>query len=405
MKRLFRFFIFIFSFFIAVHSADAQTKRQVLEQKRQALQKEVNQINKLLSSNKKEKQSIVTKAEDLDRKIKVTESLIRTNNEEANLLTREINDNQNKISMLQKELAELKEDYARMIRQTYKSRSKQSRLMFLFSSESFLQAYKRVQYLKQYSKYRKKQGEKIKAKSKELEDLNEELLAQKKDKEKLLVQNKATKDKLQVDKKELQTLIAEANKKGSKYRKEIEQRQKSIAEINAEIKKIIAAAIARENKKKGSKSSSEFKLTPEAKALAKSFESNKGKLPWPLKQGNVVMGFGKQKSSLVSSIPIQSNGIRIQTNENEPVKAVFDGQVLQIQVVRGSNKAVFIQHGNYITLYSNLSQIDVHRGDAVITGQIIGKVGVSVTNGRPILRFGIYKNVTPLNPLLWILKR
>ncbi len=386
------------------YSTQAQNKRQELEQRRQELRQEIQQITKLLNSNKKHKHSVLTKAGNINRRIRATEKLIRTNNQALNLLTDKINTNQSKIKALRKELEKLKADYARIIRQSYKSHSKQSRLMFLFSSDSFLQAYKRLQYMKQYADYREQQGEKIKKQTKELQQLNLDLAHQKDDKEKLLAKNRATKKQLQEDKGVQEALLATINKKGSSYQQQIKSKQKAIAHIDAQIQRIIREAIAAENKKKGSSSTSAFKLTPEAKALAASFRSNKGKLPWPLKHGNVVVRFGKHPSPLVKSIPIQSNGIRIATNPQEPVHTVFKGKVLKIQVIRGANKIVLVQHGDYITIYGNLDKIYVHTGQTVSTGQLLGRVGLSPTTQQPTLFFEIFKNMKYLNPLHWIVR-
>lgn len=405
MKSIPRYLILLATFILLSQSAEAQSKRETLEQKRQELRAQIKKINALLSSNKEEKQSIITKAGDLERRIRATEELIKTNNESANLLSRKINNNQKKITSLREELKKLKTDYAQITRRSYKSRSKQSRLMFLFSSENFLQAYKRLQYLKQYADYREEQGEKIKVKAKKLQALNSELSEQRNAKKALLAKNRTTKKQLEEDKIQQEALLAKIRKKGNRFRSKIKNKQQEIAKMNAEIKAIIQASIAKENEKKGSSSKSKFKMTPEAKALAANFKANKGKLPWPVKSGEVVMRFGRHPSPLVPTIPIQSNGIRIVTNKEEPVHAVFDGEVFRIQIIPGANKAVYIRHGNYITIYNNLSTINVHNGDTVTTGDRIGRVGVSISTHRSTLYFFVYKNIEALNPLSWIINR
>lgn len=402
----FRTVLVVLLIFLMAGSTYAQSgKRSQLEKKRQELKEEIRQINNLAATNRKKKESIVTKASDLERKIRATEELIRVNNQEANLLTREIDVNQQKIKTLQKELEELKEDYAKMIQKSYKNHSKQSRIMFLFSSDNFLQAYKRLQYMKQYANYRSAQGEKIKEQTQELKDLNVELEEQKKDKVKLLAETRETKNGLQKDKKEQESLIAEINKKGSEYQRQIKERQQEISKIDAEIQRLIREAIAAENKKKGSTSTSSFDLTPEAKALAASFEANKGKLPWPLKSGNITMYFGEHPSPLAKNVTVQSNGIRIETNENEPVYSIFKGKVIGIQVIKGANKSILIQHGNYISVYRNIDQVEVHKNQEVGTGDLLGRVGDRSDTHRPTLNFYIYKDTQFINPTQWIIKR
>lgn len=409
MNNLLRYLIVILLSLGTLQTVKAQDKRKQLEKKRQALREEIEQFNNLISSNKQEKQSVLSKAEDINHNIRLTEELIRANNQEANLLTREISENETKIKTLEKELEELKEDYSEIIRRSYKSKSKQSRLMFLFSSENFLQAYKRLQYMKQYSKYREKQGLKIQEQTKELEELNEKLEEQKKEKEQILAETRERQNKLQGDKQELDKLIAEINQKGSKYRQQIEEKQQEVARIDAEIKEIIRKRLEEENKKKGKRKGSKFEMTPEAKALAADFEANKGKLPWPLKQGNVTASFGKQHHDMAKNLSVNNNGIRIETDENESVLAVFNGEVMDIQGIKGSNPTVIVRHGSYFTIYRNLSSIDVKRGQKVSTGDKLGNVARSSTAGnRPTLFFYILEaegDFQYMNPMQWIISR
>lgn len=404
-KRYFTFLLVILVAFSGINSAQAQSKeRQELEKRRKELRQQINKISSLLTDNKQQKKSVLTEVEDLNKRINATENLIKVNNQEANLLTREINTNINKIDRLRKELKKLKEDYAKMIKKSYRSKSKQSRIMFLFSSESFLQAYKRLQYMKQYTNYREKQGKEIQQQTQELQKLNKDLVKQKKAKEALLVENRKTREKLRKDKEQQQTLVASIRKKEGEFEQQLSQKQKEVSKIDRQIEKLIKEAIAAENKKSGSKSSSKFELTPEAKALAANFTSNKGKLPWPVKSGVVSMRYGTHPHPVVKHIKIKSNGVRIETNEKEPVRAVFKGSVFKIQAIKGANKAVIVRHGNFMTVYNNLININVEVGDVLSTNQVIGKVGKHISTGRPTLLFLIYKNTKALDPSHWIYK-
>lgn len=185
----------------------SQNTRESLEERRIELREEIQKINSLRSSNKKKEKSVLTEVEDLVRQIRTTENLIKVTNQQANILTRDISSNTNKIHTLRKELESLKEDYSKMIQKSYKSKSQQSRVMFLLSSQNFLQAYKRLQYMKQYANYRKKQGDEIKIKSEELQGLNSNLLEQKKIKEKLIVENRSTRAQLEQNRKSQEVLI------------------------------------------------------------------------------------------------------------------------------------------------------------------------------------------------------
>lgn len=405
MKAKFFSPFLLFLFLLINFPGFSQTdERKELEQRRQELQQEIKRINNLRTSNLSKEKSILTEVADLDQQIRATENLIKVTNQQANLLTRQINANQKKIGDLREELKKLKEDYARMIRKSYKSKSQQSRIMFLLSSESFLQAYKRLQYMKQYANYRKKQGDEIKARTELLQELNQSLAEQKKTKDQLISQNRVTRSQLEKDRKSQQGLISTIRKKEGQYAAELRDKQRAIDKIDDAIEEIIAAAIAANNKKSGSTSRDVFELTPEAKALAAEFASNKGKLPWPVRSGVVSMHFGKQQHPVVKSITINSNGVRLDTEKGGKARAIFGGVVSEVQAVPGANKAVMLRHGDYISVYNNLSKIFVKKGDQVSIGQELGEVATSNASGKTTLHFLLYKNTEKLNPEEWIYK-
>ena len=181
-------------------------------------------------------------------------------------------------------------------------------------------------------------------------------------------------------------------------------KEKESQKIDKQIDKLIREAIARSNKNKSDKSSKGFILTPESKALAKKFELNKGKLPWPVSRGVVIQKFGTQPHPVVKTAKIKSNGIVIATEKNQKVKTVFEGKVLSVLQFRGSNPTVLVQHGNYITAYKNLSKVFVNKGDKVISNQYIGEVFTNTSTGKSSIQFSVFQKTTPLNPLFWILK-
>lgn len=416
------YFSLITLLLLCILNTNAQSKKQQeLEERRQEILKEINQYNQLISSNRKKEKSIVTVVEDLNYKVKVRQNLIKVTNDQANLLSREINTNQKEISHLRDQLKDLKEDYAAMVVKSYKSKSEQSRVMFLLSSENFKQAYKRLQYIRQYTKYQEQQGEEIKNKTQKLQELNTSLLQQKKDKDRLIQENRVAKAKLEEDMKEHQALVASIKKDLSKYTSQIKTKQQEVDKIDREIERLIREAIAEANRKalaeankngntttKETKaSSSGFALTPEAKILAANFESNKGKFSWPVEKGIVKTRFGTQPSPIDPSLTIKSNGVRIATEEGSKVRVVFEGTVSAVIAIKNSNPAVLIEHGNYFTVYKNLSKVYVKKGDKVSTKQVIGEVFTS-SNGETILSFSIYKvdskNSEYQDPSGWIYK-
>ncbi|MFD0931661.1 murein hydrolase activator EnvC family protein [Psychroflexus salinarum] len=396
-------YILLFITLTSSLSFQAQT-REELEAKRQAIQQEIDEINSIIKTTESKGKSALTEYEDLQKRIKATERLIQVNNQEANLLTREINANANKIDRLRNELEQLKADYEQMIQKSYKSKSSKSRIMFLFSSESFFQAYKRIQYMKQFAQYRKKQGEEVMIQTKTLQELNTTLFDQRRDQEKILAENRKTKSNLVSDKNNLEQLLVSINKQKEKYAQELKQKQQEVSRIDREIDRLIREAIAKENKKVGSDSKATFKLTPEAQALAKDFAQNKGKLPWPVKSGEVSMRFGERPHPIVKTIKIMSNGVRIDTEKNGKARAIFEGEVSQVSKIPGANVVVMIRHGDYLSVYNNLQKVFVKSGDKVARGEEVGEVGINSSSGKTTLIFQLFKNTNKLNPEQWIYK-
>ena len=400
-----RFTFTVLLLFLLLHFSgfSPSKKQQELEERRRELRREIQQIGVLLFEGKKEQKSALSLVEDLDFKIKVRKNLISITNQQANLLTREISSNQTKISKLRDKLKVLKADYAEMIVKSYKSRSDQNKLMFLLSSTTFQQAYKRLQYIKQYADYQKLQAELIKTETAKMQALNVELLAQKKNKQTLIEDNKRAKSILDKDREQQQTLIKAIKTNLSQFTTQLKTKQRESNRIDKEIRKIIQAAIAASNKKAGKSSKLKvFSLTPEQKILAANFTANKGKLPWPVVNGVVKLRYGNNPSPIDPSLTIKSNGVRIATSKGGQVRAVFDGVVQGIMTPKNGNNTIMIRHGNYITVYKNLSKFYVNKGDKVTTKQEIGEVITNKASGESILSFGIYKDSSTQNPSQWI---
>ena len=394
----------LFALFIST-SLNAQSQKQKeLEQRKQEILKEIDLINELQFKTRKKEKTILSKVEDVSYRVSVRKNLIKVTNQQANLLTREINKNQDDISRMREELKVLRDNYAEMIVKSYKSKNEQSRVMFLLSSNNFQQAYKRLQYIKQYADYQKKQGEIIKEKTLKLQQVNTELIAQKKEKQKLVDENIKAQKELEKELRQQEDLMKSVKKSINRYAAQVKEKQREADRIDREIEKIIREAIASSNKKAGTTSSTGFALTAEAKALAANFVSNKGKLPWPVEKGVVKLGYGKQPHPVVKSVTIQSNGVRIATEEQANVRAVYDGEVLAVQAMKRGNLTVLIQHGNYITVYKNLAKVFVKKGDKVKTKENIGQVFTNSSNGETVLSFSVFRESKTQNPAEWIYK-
>lgn len=403
------FFGLLLSSLLAVAQNDKQAE---LERQRRALMSQIEELSKLRQSNKKKEINVLSQVEDLASKIKTRENLIRVTNSQANLLTQKINQNINKISELRAELSKLKEDYAAMVQKSYKSKSSQSRIMFLLSSESFLQAYKRVQYMKQYSNYRKKQGDQIKERTTLLQETNTKLIDQKEEKQQLIAQNKREQEKLEDEKKQQDALIATIREKESSYAAQINKKQAEANRIDREIDRLIREAIAASKKESGATTTSEteikkgamptFALTPAAKALANDFASNKGRMDWPVERGRVYKKFGTSKHPTLPNITTYNSGVEIETAPGSVARAAFKGTVQQVQLIRGGGYTILIRHGNYLTVYQNLKNLKVKVNDQVSTKQALGEIAENSFNGKTILKFLVYKDSERLNPEDWI---
>lgn len=375
-----------------------------MEAKREQLQKEIEQINLLLFDQKEKKGNVLEQMEALNQKIDVRQRLIDVTNQQSNLLDRKINTNVNAISELRSALAKLKEDYALMIQKGYQSKIQQSKLMFLLSSENFFQAFKRLQYIKQYTDFRRKQGEEIVIKTDTLTQLNIALSVQRKQKERLIAENRSAKREMEQERNSQQTLLGSIRKDETKYAYAIRDKQRETKEIDQQIEKLIKEAIAAENAASGKDDSdpSKFLLTPEAAIVANSFTANKGKMIWPVEKGFKSQGYGVYADAIYPGIKHESNGVVITTDAGAKARAIFRGEVIAILSIPGGNKAVQLKHGNFISTYYNLSTIYVKKGDRVDAKTVLGDIYTNRSNGQTRLKFYLHQNTSKLNPEEWV---
>ena len=394
----------LFTLFLFAYSLNGYSQylnQSDLERKRIELTKEINNIQKLISNSKNKKKLVVENIENLNYKLDLQNEVIKIINNELNIISASINNNQSVINQLLKSQEMLKSQYADMILRSYKTRSKTGKLMFIFSSSNFQQALKRIQYFKQYSDYQNNQLEQIEINTAELKVLGTQLIEEKTIQESLIIENQITKNNVSIQLLSKNKLLQSISSNEIQYVREIKNKQKTSAKIDKEIEKIIARAIAESNRKKKI-SSKVFALTPEAKILSNNFTSNKGKLPWPVEKGYVTLKYGKQPHPVVKTATIQSNGIRIITASSQNVRSIFDGVIYRIISSKNGSKTILVQHGNFFTVYKNLSTIYVEKGDQVSTKQNLGKIITNKSSGQTILSFSLFKDNKTENPLLWL---
>ena len=381
-----------------------EERQRKLEEQKERLQQEIRAQEKLLQTQKTKEKSVVKVVIQQTAKINLQQKLINTTAKQAKVLGNSMYINQINVNRLNKDLKILKEDYAKMILKSYKSRSEQSKAMFLLSSENFLQAYKRAQYMKQYSSFRKMQGEEIKVKTIELERYNNKLLGQKQEKVKLIAESEKEKQVLEKDKQEQQRLLNSIKKDKGKIIADIRKKQKETKAIERQIDRLIRESIAAANKKAGNTTNTTtFVLTPEAKELANDFKSNRGRLPWPVEKGLLTKKFGRQPHPLEPSIMIESSGIEISSERGAKARSIFAGEVSDVQQAANGSATIVLRHGDYITTYSNIGKVYVRKGDKVSTKQVLGEIFFNNFTNKAILKFLIFQNTTKLNPQSWIM--
>ena len=392
------FFLLLISI-IPLNAQNYEARQKNLEAQKISLKKEINQINLLINESRKKSKNLSNELEDLQLKISVRDKLINVNNSQLNNLTNIIYNLTEQLKTLETDLIMLKKEYEKIIYTSYKKRSTEMKLMFLFASENLNQAFKRFQYFKQYSKYRKKQADKIVIIQNQIAQKIDSLEIRKKDKQSIIQENRNVKQSLTKEKNEQNYMFKNLIKNQKNYAAEINKKEKQSRLIDNEIQKLIRLAILESNK---NNNSTNFALTPEGRLISTNFQSNKGRLPWPVKEGVIIRRYGTQPHPVVRTTTINSNGISIATSPNSIVYSVFDGEVLSVYGFSGGNPGVLIRHGKYISNYQNLSSIFVNKGERIKANDEIGIVFTNESTGKTVLKFNIFNEIKPENPNIWL---
>lgn len=379
---------------LGAHPAYSQnTKNQ--EARKARLQKEIAIIDKQLKANASQSASALSKLTLVRKKVASRKELVAESDRLISGYSESIAAKESEISTAQARLDTLEEYYNRLVRGAYKNRNAKVWYMYILASDNLGQAFRRYGYLRDLSSQMKVQAEKIQDAKALLESEKAELESIRKEAEEVRSQRMAEVSKLQAEENDSQTLVNQLNKNKKKYQAELAKKQKEVDALNREIERIISAAMGG----KGSKGSAASKKPVDYK-LAKEFESNKGKLPWPA-EGPVVDHYGQHYHPVYTKIKLPfNNGMTIALQEGTQIKAVFDGVVKQIVVMPGYNKCVLIQHGDYFSFYCKLGSVSVKAGDKVKTSQAIGTV--DTINGDTQLHFQIWSGKTPQNPEKWL---
>ncbi len=399
----------LFLFLLGFYSGFSQVEKANLEANKKKIEQEIRYTNDLLNQTRKTKKISLNELIILDDQIKKREALILTINHEIIYMDHQISMNNDSIRKLINDLKKLKDEYAEMIYYAFKNKNFYNRLMFIFAADDFNQAYRRSKYFQQYSSYRKVQAELIQITQQELERKTEEIENQKIEKEALLNDQKTALSQLAASRAGKSRTVQSLTKKEIELKNQLKSKEKAATLLQKAIEDIIAEEIRLSEEKARTEASMKIKhemsLTPMELKLSENFENNKGKLPWPSEKGVISGTFGEHPHPVLKKVKINNNGIDILTSEGSNAKAIFDGVVTRIMNVPNYNNVVIIRHGEYLTVYSNLNEVFVKKGEKVKTWQDIGYIFTDKEDSKTELHFEIWKAKTLQNPLHWLSAR
>ena len=394
-------FIFII-FHLIIITGFSQTRQKLEKQREYNLQK-IQYTNKLIKINKKNRKLSYNKLLLINQKVKIRKDIINSISDEIKSLNNSIETYQEIIIGLEADLNKIKKEYEKIIYYSFLHHSKYDKLMFILASDNVNTAFKRLKYFQQYSKYRKKQADKIKFTKQEIGNKIVELAKLKDDRNKLLAQEINEKSKLISEKQNKDRELKLLANKDKELKARLKKQNKIARKLQKEIARIIEEEARKAAEKLKNNSNDFFQLTPEEKLISNNFSKNKYRLPWPTERGIITVEFGEQPHPFLKGIKIRNDGVDISTTEGSIVRSIFEGVVSRVFVITGAHKTVIIRHGNYLSVYSNLKDVIVHQGDKVKTKQTIGVVYTdNDKDHKTVLQFQIWKNIVKLNPADWL---
>ena len=426
-----RYFWFVI-FVLSVGSVSAQNSARVreLEKQRKAALAEIEMTSQLLDETRQTARNSLNRLNLLSKQILSRKQVISLLNQEIGEIDKQIAASRRNISQLERELENKRQNYGKSVQSMYKRRSSQDKLLFILSADNFAQSFRRMRYLREYADWQKKQASEIIGKQKEIAGKQKELEKTRAEKNALLGAREDESRKLQTEESSQKEEVQQLNRKQKQLQADLKKKKKQADALNRQIEKQIAEEIARaeaeakaareraaraeRNRLAREKAAASGKKVPDTKGgyamtkaekrLSDDFASNKGRLPYPVSgRHTIVAAFGEQQHQELKYVRTNNSGIDIQTAPGTDARAVFNGEVTRVFVVPGYNNSVIVRHGNYLTVYSNLSQVYVKAGDKVSTRQAIGKIFTDTEDGNAtILHFQLWKEKTKLNPAPWL---
>jgi murein hydrolase activator len=414
IRQIFPGFILILTvLFLFPFLSFSQESKEKLQKTKKQLEDDIRYTAKLLEETHKTKQNSLNKVILLNKQIEKRELLINAISGEVDQIQVQMELQSRHISSLSAELKKMKNEYARMIYYAYKNLNSYNRLLFIFSAEDFNQAYRRLLYYQQYSAYRRTQAELIRDAQMNLNHKQKELEETKSQKLTLARSQESEKGHLTQEKEEKDKTVQQLSKKEKELEAALREKQKAAAKLEREIEKLITSEIRaaaerakkadnRDAKTKMKSGSTEILLTHDEQALSSSFASNRGKLPWPAERGVITGRFGEHPHPVLKYVKVKNNGVDITTEKGASVRAVFNGKVSRVMSFPNLNKVVIVRHGEYLTVYSNLEEVNVKDGQTISTKQMIGKIHTNPEDSKTDLHFEIWLGKTTLDPQEWL---
>lgn len=389
------FLLMAASFFVTGQTLDE------LRKKKESAAEEIRYTNELLGKVNENQKATLTRLRLLNSQIDKRNQLISTMASEVTTLQTLMNDNAIVVEMMTADLEKIRTEYARMILYAWKTRHLYDKILFFLSAENFNQAYRRFVYIRQYAEYRRKQTETIASIQTILSRKITDLSNQRQTRESLLTEQVSETQKLAEQKKRQNSIAQQLQKQKSDLRSKLAQQQRIEEQLEKEIERIIEEE-ARKSAKSGKPG---FGMTPEQKLAGTDFEQNRRRIPWPVERGLIIEKFGVHAHPVLNNVTVNNNGVTISTEQGSKARAVFQGEVSRVFGITGGNMAVILRHGTYLTVYSNLVNVVVKKGDKVSIRQNLGTVFTDGSDGnKTLLKFQIWKESVKLNPEEWLVK-
>lgn len=409
----FAFCLLLFASPVFSQTSVQKNKKDQLQLQMKKLQDEIKQIEAAIKTTSAKKQKSMSEILSLQAKIRSREKLIGNINSQIGDLDETINETGEEINTKAAEVEKMKQDYAHMLRKSYENITLRNQLVFLLSSNSVSEAYRRYNYLLKIAEYRRNQAKVLQQSIGELQVKKDELLSTKEEKLTLLEKQNEQKQELEREKKNKDAAVAQLSEKEKKLKKQVDEKNQAARKLNDRIRAIIEEEIAAARKKAEeaakksgapatTKTTDAMPMTPQEQALSKDFANNRGKLPWPVVRGHVISQFGKHEHPAIKGVMIENNGLDIKSEAGAEARALFSGTVVSVFSLPTTHNCVIVKHGEYFTVYSNLESVTVKPNQTLTVKQPIGKLHTDKTEDLTKVHIEIWKGKEKMDPELWL---